>query len=101
MKQLTWPHCERCGAECIGLQVMTGSTAPRRCAGCLTQKARATDADPELKLAFNNAIRRLEHDMVNPPRRCRASIGWRSLAMGFVLGASVACVLAYFFGGHF
>lgn len=90
------PRCQSCGYPLtlrIPAEVDAVALAERMTTQGLTQ---------HLQLAFDNSVRQLEHDMVNPParRRERASFSWRSLAVGAALGAAVAVVLAHFFGGH-
>ena len=102
-----FPFCERCGTECVGLQVTPGSTAPIHCIACVKASALAQgvklsgDHRMALQLAFDNSLRALEHEMVNPPRRKRASIGWGSLTAGILIGAGIASTLWVLFGGHF
>jgi hypothetical protein len=91
--QIAWVPAGSQGAQ--GFQ-----DAMPQCEGCGLPRLRHRSL-AELQGAFDNSVRRLEHDMLNPPRRPRAAISWRSLAFGAVLGAGVACALAYFFGGHF
>jgi hypothetical protein len=104
-----FPTCERCGAECVGLQLPPGWQAPIHCIGCInatrpTSEAQATALPPqalaELQVVVERAVRALEHDMVSP-RPPRATIAWKSLSAGVVLGAAIACALAHCCGGHF
>lgn len=106
------PSCKRMvrNASPTGAQGAQGfQDATPRCQSCgyplmlripaEVDAVKLAEGRSELQTAFDNSIRYLEHDMVRL-RPVRAAFSWKSLAVGAVLGASVAGALAHFFGGH-
>ncbi len=97
--------CSVCGAQVVIWQppgsVPAQAPDPLVCTRCAYERELKKQSDDRLQEAFDNAVRRLEHDMVTPPRRPRAAIGWKSLMVGIMIGVSIAGSLQHFFGGHF
>lgn len=91
------PRCDGCGYP-LTLQIPTDVEART-----LAERVFKHDEGTKraLQAVVDDAVRALERDMVNSPRRRRARIGWKSLAAGILIGVSVAGALGHFFGGHF
>ena len=98
-------RCSSCGAQVVVWQppgsVPAEPIEPILCTRCTYENQLKQQGREELQKAFDASIHALEHEMVNPTRRPRASIGWKSLMVGIMIGVSIAGTLQHFFGGHF
>lgn len=96
--------CSVCGTQVIIWQPPGSVTAPVPdpivCTRCAYESELKKQSNDQLQEAFDNSVRSLEHDMVRL-RPLRASIGWKSLMVGIMIGVSVAVTLQRFFGGNF